>query len=302
MGRRHTLAHTHARPVYHTKPIIIPLPICQAQIEAMHLLLFFFIYLFFFQLKLVTVHFTRTIYIQSYFTGWMTINLPRLIPQRCRCITDIWAEREPPHYWTSPSHAQSRKKWIWPFIFTHYSYTCYHETWRAITICYSVRDGRWNIFCYKNTCNCLLALTDHNLHLYLQRSCLKAQLCDHFILDMAQNAGWCEYFLCVYLHTLSFILCNGRSWTACWLKSGILWDEMIWAEALKASRGLLLLSLLSSYVPLYVCAAYCIWTLKSHCSLSPSDSLYLSSLFLSLFSPLCSQSLLMHLRSMNGFL
>lgn len=38
--------HTHTCPVYHTIPIIIPLPICQAQIEAVHLLLFTFIYLF----------------------------------------------------------------------------------------------------------------------------------------------------------------------------------------------------------------------------------------------------------------
>lgn len=114
-------------------------------------------------------------------------------------------------------------------------------------------------------------------------SCLKAQLCDHFGHGTEGRVVW--VFLCVYLHTLSFILCNGRSRTACWLKSGILWDEMIWAEAPKASRGLLLLSLLSSYVLLSVCAAYCIWTLKSHCSLSLSVSLYLSPLFLSLFSP-----------------
>lgn len=43
-----TDTHTHACPVYHTIPIIIPLPICQAQIEAVHLLLFAFIYLFIF--------------------------------------------------------------------------------------------------------------------------------------------------------------------------------------------------------------------------------------------------------------
>lgn len=41
-----TDTHTHTCPVYHTIPIIIPLPICQAQIEAVHLLLFAFIYLF----------------------------------------------------------------------------------------------------------------------------------------------------------------------------------------------------------------------------------------------------------------
>lgn len=196
----------------------------------------------------------------------------------------------PLYYWNSPSHAQPRKILIWCIIQVS-GYTCYHETWSAVTICYSVGDGGWKILYVKKT----------HVTAWSQLPSFKSTAFWSFYFghDTEGWVVWGFFYVCI---SLSFILCNGRSWTACWLKSGILWDDMIWAEAPKASRGLLLLSLLSSYVLLSVCTAYCIWTLKSHCSLSPSVSLYLSPRFLSLFSPLCSRLLLMHLRSMNGFL
>lgn len=90
------------------------------------------------------------------------------------------------------------------------------------------------------------------------------------------GSGGVGKFIYECLRSLFFILCNGRSSAGCRLKSGILWDEMIGEERPpQASRGLFLLSVLSCAL-LSVCTAYCIWTLKSRCSLSPPVSLSLS--------------------------
>lgn len=102
--------------------------------------------------------------------------------------------------------------------------------------------------------------------------------------ETAPKGGW--LYLYVYLHPLFFILCNGRSSTACWLKSGIQWDEMIWAEPPKASRGFLLLSLPYHHMYCSLCAlliAYGLWSLTV---LSLFLSLFISLSFFLFFLPL----------------
>lgn len=98
MGRSHTGTHANTCPVYHTIPIIIPLPICQAQIEVMHLLIFIFIYLFIRAEIGDSAFCWNNLHSNlSYFTGWMTINLSLIIALRCWGIMDIWAQMERYH-------------------------------------------------------------------------------------------------------------------------------------------------------------------------------------------------------------
>lgn len=86
-----------------------------------------------------------------------------------------------------------------------------------------------------------------------------------------------------YIYDLFHILCNGHCSAGFWLKSGILWEEMIWGEAPTSFQGALL-----ALCPI-MCSAFCV-----HCllhmdfevllfSLSPCRFICLS---LSLFSPL----------------